>query len=103
MVTAGGEAELMALSLVKYGLPGRYPARPLTGESRPLKKHYDIVIIGAGGHGAATAYYLSNKHGINNIAVLSITGFDPMSADSAKASRIAIEHVLELANSKSDD
>jgi sarcosine oxidase subunit beta len=35
-----------------------------------LKKSYDVVIIGAGGHGLATAYYLAKKHGIRNIAVL---------------------------------
>src|SRR6201987_1190826 len=31
---------------------------------------YDVVIIGAGGHGLATAYYLAKEHGIRNIAVL---------------------------------
>ena len=35
-----------------------------------LKKCYDIVIIGAGGHGLATAYYLAKKHGVRNVAVL---------------------------------
>ena len=35
-----------------------------------LKKNYDIVIIGAGGHGLATAYYLAKKHDVRNIAVL---------------------------------
>ena len=35
-----------------------------------LKKSYDVVIIGAGGHGLATAYYLARDHGITNIAVL---------------------------------
>ena len=35
-----------------------------------LKKSYDVVIIGAGGHGLATAYYLARKHGVRNIAVL---------------------------------
>lgn len=34
------------------------------------KKHYDVVIIGAGGHGMATAYYLAKYQGIKNIAVL---------------------------------
>ncbi len=34
------------------------------------KKGYDVVIIGAGGHGLATAYYLASKHGIKNNAVL---------------------------------
>jgi sarcosine oxidase subunit beta len=34
------------------------------------KKHYDIVIIGAGGHGLATAYYLAKNQGVKNVAVL---------------------------------
>ena len=35
-----------------------------------LKSNYDVVIIGAGGHGLASAYYLARDHGITNIAVL---------------------------------
>ena len=34
------------------------------------KKNYDVVIIGGGGHGLATAYYLASNHGIKNIAVI---------------------------------
>lgn len=34
------------------------------------KASYDVIIIGAGGHGLATAYYLARKHGIHNVAVL---------------------------------
>jgi sarcosine oxidase subunit beta len=34
------------------------------------RKNYDVVIIGAGGHGLATAYYLAKKHHVGNIAVL---------------------------------
>jgi len=34
------------------------------------KKAYDVVIIGAGGHGLATAYYLAKEQGITNVAVL---------------------------------
>ena len=38
--------------------------------SPPLKEKYDVIIIGAGGHGLATAYYLAKNHGITNVAVL---------------------------------
>jgi sarcosine oxidase subunit beta len=34
------------------------------------KAHYDVVIVGAGGHGLATAYYLAKQHGITNVAVI---------------------------------
>lgn len=34
------------------------------------KPEYDVIIIGAGGHGLATAYYLATEHGITNVAVL---------------------------------
>ena len=38
--------------------------------SPPLKKKYEVVIIGAGGHGLATAYYLAKEFGITDVAVL---------------------------------
>ncbi|WP_371169326.1 FAD-dependent oxidoreductase [Aliiroseovarius sp. 2305UL8-7] len=38
--------------------------------SPPLKDHYDVIVIGAGGHGLSTAYYLAKEHGITNVAVL---------------------------------
>ena len=34
------------------------------------KKHYDAVIVGGGGHGLATAYYLAKNHGMRNVAVI---------------------------------
>jgi sarcosine oxidase subunit beta len=34
------------------------------------KASYDVVIVGAGGHGLATAYYLAKEHGLANVAVL---------------------------------
>ena len=35
-----------------------------------MKKEYDAVIVGAGGHGLATAYYLGKNYGITNVAIL---------------------------------
>lgn len=34
------------------------------------KSAYDVVIIGGGGHGLATAFYLAENHGVRNVAVL---------------------------------
>lgn len=34
------------------------------------KREYDVVVIGAGGHGLATAYYLAKEHGVRNVAVV---------------------------------
>jgi len=34
------------------------------------KSEYDVIIVGAGGHGLATAYYLAKEHGVTNVAVL---------------------------------
>jgi sarcosine oxidase subunit beta len=39
-------------------------------EKRPLKSRYDVVIIGGGLHGLATAYYLARDHGIKDVAVI---------------------------------
>jgi sarcosine oxidase subunit beta len=38
--------------------------------SRELKRRYDVVVIGGGSHGVATAYYLAQHHGIRDVAVL---------------------------------
>lgn len=57
------------LSLAKQALSG-HRGWPAAWRSPEPKKSYDVVIIGAGGHGLATAYYLAKKHGVKNIAVL---------------------------------
>ena len=38
--------------------------------SPEAKKNYEIIIVGAGGHGLATAYYLGKNYGITNVAIL---------------------------------
>ena len=39
-------------------------------QSPEPKKTYDVIIVGGGGHGLGTAYYLAKEHGIKNIAVI---------------------------------
>ena len=58
-----------AIRVLKEGLTGNKGWRPVWRDPEP-KSEYDIVIIGGGGHGLSTAYYLAKNHGIKNIAVL---------------------------------
>ena len=57
------------LSLARQALGG-HKGWPLAWRTPEPKKNYDVLLIGAGGHGLATAYYLAKKHAIKNIAVL---------------------------------
>lgn len=58
-----------ALQLLRGAFNGQKHWQPAWRDPEP-KAHYDIIIIGGGGHGLATAYYLANVHGLKNIAVL---------------------------------
>ncbi|MAD95179.1 MAG: sarcosine oxidase subunit beta [Rhodobacteraceae bacterium] len=58
-----------ALKVLTEGLTGNKGWTPHWREHEP-KNEYDIIVVGAGGHGLATAYYLSKKYGQKNIAVL---------------------------------
>ncbi len=58
-----------ALAILKQALTGNKGWQPVWREPEP-KASYDVIIIGGGGHGLATAYYLAREHGITNIAVL---------------------------------
>jgi sarcosine oxidase subunit beta len=57
------------LNLAKQAVGGhrRWPEQWRAAEPKPA---YDAVIVGAGGHGLGTAYYLAREHGLTNIAVL---------------------------------
>ncbi len=55
--------------ILKEGLTGNKGWQPHWRDPEP-RPEYDIVIIGGGGHGLATAYYLAKEHGLRNIAVL---------------------------------
>jgi sarcosine oxidase subunit beta len=43
---------------------------PELWRSPPPKSQYDVIIVGGGGHGLATAYYLAKRHGVKKVAVI---------------------------------
>jgi sarcosine oxidase, subunit beta len=58
-----------ALSLLRRGLAGQRGWQPQWRHAEP-KAAYDALIVGGGGHGLGTAYYLASEHRLTNIAVL---------------------------------
>ena len=58
-----------ALNIFKEALTGHKNWKPHWRTPEP-KPAYDIIIVGGGGHGLSTAYYLSRVYGINNVAVI---------------------------------
>ena len=58
-----------AASLFANALSG-HKKWPEQFPNKEPKSEYDVIIVGAGGHGLGAAYYLAKKHGITNVAVL---------------------------------
>src|SRR5262249_1172412 len=61
-------ARYSAAGLVRRGLTAQ--PWPPAWRPQPMKDSYDVVIVGAGVHGLAAAYYLAANHGITDVAVL---------------------------------
>ena len=62
-------ARYSALRIFAEGLRGNSGWSPAWRKAPP-KPAYDVIIVGGGGHGLATAFYLAEVHGIRNVAVL---------------------------------
>ena len=65
----GGVTRYSALALIKAGFTEQKNWDRAWRDPEP-KPHYDMIVIGGGGHGLSTAYYLAKRHGIRNVAVL---------------------------------
>ena len=65
----GNSMRFSGWRILREGLTGNKGWQPHWRDAEP-KAEYDAIIIGGGGHGLSTAYYLAKEHGMTNIAVI---------------------------------
>src|SRR6266496_3882892 len=58
-----------AVNVLIQGMRG-HTGWPAAWTSAEPKRKYDAIVLGGGGHGLATAYYLAKNHGITRVAVI---------------------------------
>jgi len=69
VASSGRQKRFSFGALLREALRGHSGWQPQWRDPEP-KRFYDVVIVGAGGHGLATAYYLAKEHGVRDVAVL---------------------------------
>ena len=68
-INSGEIVRYSAFSILANSLFADRWSKPLWRKATP-QDFYEVVIVGGGGHGLATAYYLAKEHGITSIAVI---------------------------------